>query len=241
MNQFATKNAKVEPLENGFHLEIQNGDSLRYCDAQLDDYSRLPRNKFPHHSLTFSLSARASASSLPGTWGFGLWNDPFGFSLGFGGNPFRTPALPNTAWFFFASPENYLSFADKPANGFIAQSFSSPKIHPLLLMAGLTFPFSRRKSRELLSRIIHEDSCHISVDVAQWHRYSLKWSPMRVVWDVDSASVFESPVSPNHPLGMIIWIDNQFAAFTPDGKISAGVLPHGAQWLEVCDIQTSVI
>ncbi len=39
--------------------------------------------------IRLSLSARTSSNSIPGTWGFGLWNDPFGLSLGFGGNPFR--------------------------------------------------------------------------------------------------------------------------------------------------------
>jgi hypothetical protein len=40
-------------------------------------------------------------------------------------------------------------------------------------------------------------------------------------------------------LGVIIWIDNQFAAFTPEGKISAGVLESGEEWLEVEEIVIS--
>jgi len=163
MKVSATRNAKVEKTENGWRLGIQKGDSLSYRDAQLDDYSQLPRRKFPHHSLTLSLRARVSSSSVAGTWGFGLWNDPFGLSLGFGGNPFRLPALPNAAWFFYGSEENYLSFASsldtRPAvaNGFMAQTFHSPKFHPLLMLAGLVFPFSRKATRKLLSRVINED------------------------------------------------------------------------------------
>ncbi len=64
---------------------------------------------------TFSLRARLSKADLPGTWGFGLWNDPFGLSLGFGGKPARLPALPQTAWFMHASPPNWLSLQDDPA------------------------------------------------------------------------------------------------------------------------------
>ncbi len=244
MKESATSGASVEKTKAGFLLRIQKGDSLRYRDAQLDDYSRLPRAEFPHHSLRLNLSARASAKSTLGTWGFGIWNDPFGLSLGFGGHPFRLPALPNAAWFFYASQESFLSFRggfdtppQLPANGFIAQTFRSPKFHPLLLLAGLAFPFSRKKTRSLLSRVINEDSAPISMDVTQWHSYSLQWSKTRVVWEVDNIPVFESPVSPHPPLGVIIWIDNQFASFTPDGKISAGILPNEDSWLEVRDIE----
>jgi hypothetical protein len=87
-----------------------------------------------------------------------------------------------------------------------------------------------------LSKIIREDGIALGVDVTQWHRYRLEWSPMRVVWYVDDALVFESPISPNPPLGVIIWIDNQYAAFTPEGKIAFGVLEGGDEWLEIEDL-----
>jgi len=98
MEARATKNASVEKIEDGWRLRIGAGDASSYRDAQLDDYSGLRRSGFPHRpsttlspSTTFSLSlmARTSTLSAAGTWGFGLWNDPFGLSLGFGGNPLR--------------------------------------------------------------------------------------------------------------------------------------------------------
>ncbi|MBK7316993.1 hypothetical protein [Candidatus Villigracilis affinis] len=223
-------------------MGIQKGDSLHYRGSQLDDYSQLPRHRFPHRSLTLSLRAKATSSSLPGTWGFGLWNDPFGLSLGFGGNPFRLPALPNAVWFFYASPQNYLSFTgDKPAQGFLAQTFRSPIFHPLLIPAGLALPFSRKVTRNLLGKVIGEDSVALSVDVTQWHEYRLEWSAKRSAFWVDDVLVFESPVSPNasRPLGVVIWIDNQFAAFTPEGKISFGVLKNDEAWLDVENIVVS--
>lgn len=238
MKARATQNASVTTTEKGFRLEIQNGDSLHYRDAQLDDYSQPTRHKFPHQTLSLNLRAKTSSSSIAGTWGFGLWNDPFGLSLGFGGNPFRLPALPNAAWFFSASPQNYLSFTDnKPAQGFVAQTFWSPKFHPLLIFAGLVLPFSRRSARKLLSKVISEDGVALSVDVTQWHAYKLEWSPMRVLFYVDNVLVLETSVSPNPPLGIIIWIDNQFAAFTPEGKISFGVLDGKEQWLEIENLE----
>lgn len=255
----ATTNANVEPIENGWRLGIQKGDSLHYRDAQLDDYFRLPRHQFPHRTLALSLRARASSSSIPGTWGFGLWNDPFGMSLGFGGNPFRLPALPNAVWFFSASEQNYLSFTgDKPAQGFIAQTFRAPKFHPLLIPAGLVFPFSRKVARKILSKVIDEDSITLwkpsdksmqerapalqsrGVDVTQWHGYRFEWSLKRVLFYVDDVQVLDSPVSPKPPLGLIIWIDNQYAAFTPQGKIGFGVLENTEPaWIEITDLSLS--
>jgi hypothetical protein len=184
-----------------------------------------------------------------------LWNDPFGLSLGFGGNPFRLPALPNAVWFFGASEQSFLSFreskrADIPpapaVNGFIAQTFRAPGFHPRLILAGLALPFFRKLTRRLLGKTIDEDSSQLwsqsnqRVDPTQWHRYTLHWRAERVSFEVDEALVFESPVSPHPPLGTVIWIDNQFAAFTPEGKIGFGVLenPEPA-WLEIKDIQLS--
>jgi len=226
----------------------------KYRLAQVDDYTKIQRNRFPLcYPIRLSLSARASSAFIPGTWGFGLWNDPFGLSLGFGGNPLRLPTLPNTVWFFGASEESYLSFRDprastappksggsaqrEAATGFLAQTFRSPRFHPWLIPAGLALPFSRKRTRQLLGKVMCEDGIRLSVDVTQWHRYRLDWREERVSFEVDDVQVFESTVSPNPPLGLVIWIDNQYAAFTPEGKIGFGVLenPEPA-WLETKDI-----
>ena len=233
-------------------LSIPAGKADQYRLAQLDDYAQLNRGNFPlRFPISLGLSARASSNSIPGTWGFGLWNDPFGLSLGFGGNPFRLPAPPNAAWFFGASEESYLSFRDlrpttgredlaptEPVNGFLAQTFRAPKFHPWLMLAGLAFPFSRKTARRWMGKAIVDEGVRLNVDVTQWHRYSLDWRETRVSFKVDDALMFESQVSPHPPLGTVIWIDNQFAAFTPEGKIGFGVLknPEPA-WLEVKDME----
>jgi len=237
LNARVTPNAAVEPTSAGWKLSVGGGISAAYCNAQLDDYARLPRRRFPHSEFSFRLRARVSARDLPGTWGFGLWNDPFGLSLGGGGEPFRLPALPNAAWFFYASKENYLSFQnDKPARGFLAQSFCAPKFHPLLAAAALALPFSGRAARTLLGRVIAEDGAAADVDVTAWHSYQIDWRRRGVSFLVDGVSVLETSVNPRPPLGVVLWMDNQFAAFTPQGKLSAGILPHGAAWLQVEDL-----
>lgn len=239
-----TQGAQVEEISRGsqYRLTIPAGPAKEYRLSQIDDYAQTPRGKFPlRPQLSLSLSARASSNSIPGTWGFGFWNHPFGLSLGFGGTGLRLPALPNAVWFFHASQENYLSFRDdKPARGFIAQTFHAPKFHPLLILAGLAFPFSRKTTRRLMGKVIGEDGVRLGVDVTQWHRYQLDWRAEQVSFEVDDVPVFESHVSPNPPLGLVIWVDNQYAAFTPEGKIGFGVLenPEPA-WLEIKDLDLS--
>jgi hypothetical protein len=245
----STPGAQVEEISHDsahYRLTIPSGKADRYRLAQLDDYTLLSRRHFPHGSgLCLSLSARTSSDSLPGTWGFGLWNDPFGLSLGFGGNPFRLPALPNAVWFFGASEENYLSFREQgrgdsapTGNGFMVQTFRSPKLHPLLIPAGMALPFSRKATRRILGRVIEEDGDALRVDPSQWHGYRLEWSLNRVSFEVDNVQVFESPVSPHPPLGLVIWIDNQYAAFTPQGRIGVGVLENPEPgWLEIKDLE----
>ncbi len=77
-----------------------------------------------------------------------------------------------------------------------------------------------------------------SVDPTQWHRYQIDWREKRVSFLVDDVLVLETSVSPHPPLGLVIWIDNQYAAFTPEGKIGFGVLenPEPA-WLEIKDLE----
>jgi hypothetical protein len=260
-----SKDARVEEISSDsshYLLSIPAGKADQYRLAQLDDYAQLGRSRFPLQSpCVLTVSARTSSDSIPGTWGFGFWNDPFGLSLGFGGNPFRLPVLPNAAWFFGASEENYLSFKDTrqsevdAANGFIAQTFRSPRFHAQLIPAGLSLPFSRTTTRRILGKVIEEDGIKLwspaarlrsqeqapglhSVDPTQWHRYQIDWREKRVSFQVDDMFVWETPASPHSPLGLVIWIDNQYAAFTPEGKIGFGVLenPEPA-WLEIKDLE----
>jgi hypothetical protein len=244
----ATSAARVEPHfggdssnAQGCRLFIPAGRANRFRLAQLDDYSSLPRRKLPWHPpLTLGLRARVSEPDLPGTWGFGLWNDPFGLSLGFGGTAGRLPALPNAAWFFHASQGNYLSFRDdKPGNGFLAQCFCSQSFHPSLIPSGLVLPFSPKTTRRLLNRAIEEDGVRISVDVTQWHEYRLEWGPHGVTWWVDDALILESPIAPRPPLGLVIWMDNQFAAFRPDGKLRWGLQENPSAWMEIEELSVN--
>ncbi|HBY07426.1 MAG TPA: hypothetical protein DEH22_06440 [Chloroflexi bacterium] len=224
-----------------WHLEIPPGPAGRYRLAQLDDYTAKKRTHFPHTSpLTLRLRARLSAAEIPGTWGFGLWNDPFSFSLGLGGGQRRFPALPNAAWFFGASPQNYLSFRDdRPASGFSAQTFRAAHWPAPLLALGaagfpaLLWPRLARALRPGFRRLIAEESFALEVDPTQWHTYTLDWGFDGVTFGVDDQTFF-SGVSPKPPLGLVIWLDNQFVAFPPSGKIAYGTLENPQPtWLKI--------
>lgn len=238
--------ASITRLDHGWHLEVQAGEKGKYRLAQLDDYTNRSRKYFLWHPpLTATFMARASNADIPGTWGFGLWNDPFSLSLGLGGGIRRFPALPNAAWFFHASPDNYLSFQNnKPAQGFLAQTFQSPPVPPGLLALGapllplLTLPWIAKRVRPLLGSIIKDDSTSIKLDVTQWHQYGLRLEPYLASFIIDKKEFFQTGVVPINPMGFVIWIDNQFASFPPSGKLTYGTMKNSTPaWIEVKQIK----
>ncbi len=155
------------------------------------------------------------------------------------------PVLPNAAWFFYASPENSLSFRnDKPSNGFLAVAFNSPRKSPILIAPELAlFPLLAihswaKRIREKLSRIIGEESIQLGVDVTQWNYYRLNWKTDRVEFFINSVPVLISPISPIGPLGLVIWIDNQFASFKPSGELKTGVLKSSTPaWMDIEELE----
>ena len=217
-----------------FRLQLEAGPRRQYRLAQLDDYGSRSRRQFPHESIDLRLQARVSARLIPGTWGFGVWNDAFGLNLGGTGSAFRLPALPNAAWFFHASGESYLSLRDDlPANGLMAQVFRSPVFAPDVVRALVTTPFSPRLARRILRGVVWEDSRLVSIDPTAWHDYHLLWRPTETIFEVDGASILRTRLSPNGRAGFVLWIDNQFAAFTPLGKVAFGTLSSDLPvWLE---------
>ena len=242
-----TRGSLATRAEQGvWHLEIPAGPKRRYRLAQIEDYTSLRRKDYPWQApLHLSLRARASSVEIPGTWGFGLWNDPYGMSLFPDIRLFSLPALPNAAWFFFASPHNYLSFRDDlPAHGALAATFRSPHWSGLQTALSahalpfLVFPPSARFYRQLAQRFIQEDSTDLAVDPRLWHTYEISWKTDSVAYQVDGIIVLETKVSPLGPLGLVIWVDNQYAAFPPDGRITWGALENPIPaWIEVTDIR----
>lgn len=241
-----TEAARVEEINPGYwHLRIPAGQAGIYRLAQFDDYTALKRREFPWHPpVAIHLQGRASAPDLPGTWGFGLWNDPFSLGLGLGGGVRKLPALPQAAWFFFASPPNYLSFRnDLPAVGGLAATFSSKNIPTLLLGLGapllptLVLRPVARIFRRLAQRVIGQSAVLMTHDPTTWHDYRILWEKEEVAFAVDGQTVLETAVSPRPPLGLVAWIDNQYAALPPDGKLGWGTLENEDSWIEIRNLE----
>ncbi|MBN1148948.1 MAG: hypothetical protein JXA78_16945 [Anaerolineales bacterium] len=238
-----TTGAQVEEVQAGtWRLAIPAGPAGRYRLAQLDDYSAAPRRSFPWQPpFEMALRARASASAIPGTWGFGLWNDPFSMGLLSGSGLARWPALPNAAWFFFASPPNYLSLRDDlPAQGGLAAVFRSPQWPtPVLALGAPVLPLAllppaARLLRRLARRVVRQATASLPIDPAGWHTYTLDWELTAVRFLVDGDEVLRTGVSPLGPLGLVLWVDNQYAALPPSGRLRYGALatPEPA-WIEI--------
>ncbi len=248
-----TPGATVSGTANGWRLDLPAGSRGTYRLAQLDDYSGTPRRLLGHAPPNIlRLRVRLSSDDLPGTWGFGLWNDPFGLSLGFGGKVARLPALPQTAWFFHASPPNWLSLRDRPlpdsgrvvpGSGFFAGTFRSPRVPSLLfapLVLALPFFVFRpvsRLMRRWASRFIRQDGVAVKADVTQWHEYAIHWQEQACTFAVDGRDVLSTFIAPCSPLGLVLWIDNQYAAWTPEGQLGYGTLENPPAWMEIEDIR----
>jgi hypothetical protein len=226
---------------SNWHLFIPGGNASIYRLAQLDDYSLLPRSSFPWSApIRISLTARSSSPTIPGTWGFGLWNDPFGFALVQGSSP-RFPILPNAAWFFFASDPNYLSVRDDlPGRGQLAATFSSHGSMSPGLLVGLPLfslvflrPIARRLRRWLRNFVL-QDTVGFDLDPTEWHAYEIEWHGEQVTFRVDGLKILKTNIAPRSPLGFVAWIDNQYAKWSPDGRIGFGTLANpDAAWLEI--------
>jgi len=236
----------IQPGENTWHLEIPTNARRGYRLAQLDDHSSLRRGDFPWKPpLTLSLQARVSAEQLPGTWGFGFWNDPFSFLLAYNTIVPRFPTLPQAAWFFHASRQNHLSFRDDlPANGFLAATFRSKKV-PLALLAlvspvlALAFaPGLAQLVRRMLRSLIQQDAALVQTNVTEWHTYKLEWEPELVRFSLDGTATLHTPVAPPGLMSLVIWVDNQYAALPPRGGFRYGTLPNPEPaWMEIRNIQ----
>lgn len=216
-----------------------------YADAQLDDTQNLPRRALRWKPpLRFSLRARASPAAPRGTFGFGFWNDPFSLSLGMGGSARRLPAAPQCAWFFYGSPPHDLALAEgAPGWGWKAQVLSFRRLPPLLLApvaAGgallASLPAPRRWAFRQARRFYRAEERMLDADPSAWHAYAVEWTGSAVHFSVDGGEVLRAVFPPLPPLGLVLWIDNQYAVASPEKGFGFGVLPlDRGQALELDD------
>jgi hypothetical protein len=231
----------VESNADGWRLALPAVAS--YADAQLDDTGGLARNQLAWMPpVRFSVEARASHPTPSGTFGFGLWNDPFSLSLGMGGAARKLPALPQTAWFFYMSPPGDLPLdPSTPGSGWKAATLRStrmPSWLPAPIAVGgaafIAIPILRRPGFALARRFYQAKESALRVDPSEWHAYGIEWSELEARFYVDGSLVLRSAHPPSGPLGLVLWIDNQYAIASPERGFGFGVLPLAAgQFLEL--------
>ena len=225
-----------EPAAGRGRLSVPAQAGRRYADAQLDDYHGLARRRFPDRPpLQLSLRARASHAAPAGTLGFGFWNDPFSLSGG-------VLAAPNTAWFFYASPPSDMALVDGvPGWGWKAATLNAGRVPAALLapaalaagaltlIPGLGAPVLAAARRSVQAR----EAPLADIGLTEWHTYELRWEGAAAVFRVDGVERLRSEVAPAGPLGLVLWIDNQYAVASRTGRFGFGVCPvPDAQWLE---------
>ncbi len=218
-----------------------------YADAQIDDYGLdgIGRRQYPWLPGTrLELRARFShpAGRLLGTAGFGFWNAPFA-------DPnVRWPALPQAAWFFFASPPTDLPLAPAgPGRGWFAATIDATgrsalatiPFAPALLLIN-QFGCLRRSIWPKVRRRLKISYAPLEQTMTAWHRYTLSWMPDGCTFLIDGFPVLATPYSPVGPLGFVCWVDNQYLIVTKRGRIGWGIVPTTAvQTLEVDDLHIS--
>ena len=64
--------------------------------------------------------------------------------------------------------------------------------------------------------------------------YVVEWGAKTARFWVDGQVVLDCITPPRGPLGLVIWLDNQFMVVTPQGRLRHGMLAKpGEQWMEI--------
>jgi hypothetical protein len=237
----------LESTPSGLRLESSGATSRRYTNAQIDDYQRRPRRRFPWHPpLKLTVHARFShpvvreessdGTHLRGTAGFGFWNDPFLMTGA------RVPTLPRAIWFFHGSPPSDIKLdLDAPGWGWKAATIDAlhARAWALAACAPLAVPLMNvrplyRKLWPPIQRTLNIREAQVTVDATRWHTYCLEWGIEEARFSVDDEPMLTGAPSPRGPLGFVMWLDNQYLVARPWGRFAWGLLQVPQRhWLEV--------
>jgi hypothetical protein len=241
--RFETGGGSVTPMAGGWRLAIPATTHLAYADAQLQDYTRLARRNFPWqaaNSPTLRIQARFShlPAQMGGTFGFGWWNNPIALTGG------SVLAMPHTAWWFGASRPNDLRFtADADGAGWGAGTLAGARLPSGLMLAGAAsavlltrLPILRRYIISTAQRLLKASQTPTpsDFDPREWHEYACEWQSDRVKFSLDGELFFETEISPTQRLGLVAWVDNQYAVLSPQGALKFGLVGCAyARWMEM--------
>ena len=238
LNRIEQGTGRVEQSGVGMRLGLapntQNEETLAYANAQLDDYQGLARCRFAHRPpLCLTVRARflGDVTAVNGTAGFGLWNAPFG-----GGR--RLPVLPTAIWYFFGGRACHMPFAYGVAGkGWKAASIQAQSAWGLGLLPLAPLGLLLFRSQYLYGRLWPWLQRRLGIAeallpkklVGEWHDYTIEWVEKGAVFRIDNEIVLESAAKISGPLGLVIWVDNQYLVATPQGELKSGVTEYSAE------------
>jgi hypothetical protein len=238
---------KAQASDGLVRLVIGAQGGATYCDAQLDDYSMDGVLRW-HPPVRMSLRARVSHRSdvLRGTCGFGFWNDPLGMTTAKSQRSWLPHfRLPQAVWFFFAAPPSKMPWAyGLPSVGWKAATLDASRWAARLLLpfAPVGMLLCRwRPAYTLLwpwiQNILKIDEKHLPQRFDAWHDFRLEWHVGSVRGWIDDEEVLHTRRAPRGPLGLVIWMDNQYMVATPQGEIKHGLVATDEQWLEIVSLE----
>ena len=230
---------RIDVGRDGLNLGNDGATARGYTNAQIDDYRGLARADFPWRPpLCLHVRARFSHASgkLTGTAGFGFWNDPFRVT------GLRVPALPQAVWFIYAGPDSDMRLAiDRPGWGWKAAVVDARRrvlviSAPFLALCAplMRLPQLRRRLWTSFQRAAGIAEAVVPAAMQEWHIYTVDWQRERVQFFVDGRLQAETPRAPAGPLGLVLWLDNQYLQIAPWGHFGWGLVAKGGQqWLEL--------
>ncbi len=110
------------------------------------------------------------------------------------------------------------------------RNIPSPLLVPITLGGVLlaSLPPARRWAFAQARRFYQAEERLLPVDPAEWHTYAIEWRASSAGFFVDGAEMLRSAHPPLPPLGLVLWIDNQYAVASPEKGFGFGVLATGA-------------
>lgn len=229
----------LESTDATLRFVVAGASRRRYSDAQIDDYQGRPRRRFlwrPPCRMTVRARFSHPTGELRGTAGFGFWNDPFMMTGA------RLPTLPRAIWFFYGSPPSNLKLdIDTASCGWKAATIDALRPAALILAPLAPVAVALMNLRPLyramwppIQQALSVREAALQADMTVWHTYVLEWGTERAKFRVDGETMLEDAPSPHGPLGFVMWLDNQYMAATPWGKLRWGLLDvPGRQWMQV--------
>jgi hypothetical protein len=224
----------------GMRFVVAGATTRCYANAQIDDYTGLPRHRFPWHApLRLTVVARVG-TPVRGTAGFGFWNapiSPIGKVL---------PVLPAAIWFFYASPPANMPLAyGVPGFGWKVATIDATTrralrwapVAPLVMLAN-RLPGIYERLWHHVQRALSVSEATIPPPDDTFRTFTLEWLTGGARFLIDGQVVHETDCAPRGRLGFVAWVDNQWLIATPRGEFGWGLLDiPGAQWMEIAQVR----